>query len=331
LLLINGVERKLVERNETNSRWVLTRLGRRVARRANRFKQLTIKQPTWEPSNPNQSRFLPNGFCWQCVSLGAIMKLTPYFADNIQEINMNGYTFDNHHAITLGYILNQFPKLKTLRVASTLVAANTFDSFLQRIKNNNTIEVLDIGNNRMSMVGVDHLNDMMKNGTLRRINLTLSFLDDVQAHHLIDGVCEAGDNINSVRLNASFNLSVATVQYALEKFRSGDYKGLEISFSCDHSNMLTPSYDTQVAPYCECNANRIKDLIDLGNEDIHPRHIADFLHCQSWDHTPIYDAIREDINDMKNFVTRANYVVDGYCKRSTKNSFKSWKEVNSMS
>jgi hypothetical protein len=55
LLLINGVERKLVERNETNSRWVLTRLGCRVARQANRFKQLTIKQPTWEPSNPNQS------------------------------------------------------------------------------------------------------------------------------------------------------------------------------------------------------------------------------------------------------------------------------------
>jgi hypothetical protein len=132
-------------------------------------------------------------------------------------------------------------------------------------------------------------------------------------------------------LNAGFYITVATVQYALDKFWSGDFKGLEISFSRNHSNLLTPSYDTQVAPYRECNTNCIKDLIDLGNEDMHPRRMAGLLQRQSWDPSPIYEAIVGDVNDLKNFVTRANDSIAACCKRSTKNSFKSWKEVNGMS
>jgi hypothetical protein len=181
LCFVNGLERMLIKRNDANDDWVLTCLGRRVARQANQYKQLTIKAPSWEPSNSNQSRFLANGQCWQCVSNAAIIELLPHFAAHIEEINISSYKFDNKHASFFGSVLNKFPKLKTLRVASTTVPAMTFDCFLQRIKKNKTIKVLDIGNNRMSLVGVDHLNEMMMTGTLRRINLHLSWLDDTQA------------------------------------------------------------------------------------------------------------------------------------------------------
>jgi hypothetical protein len=321
LVLSLGVERLLIGRNQDNTGWVLKATGTKLIQEGRgRITRITIRSPT--NFHDVGSRDLPPGFSEMDVSLAFLEILSQHMKDNITEIHLHLEEYFSEEAVQLAQIVNSFTSLKNLRHTNVDTLPRCFGKFLEGIKTNKSIEHLDIFKNHLYTQSLTHLCDLIRDGNVRRVDVSGCYVDDTMAYDLIDAVCAAGDKINSLNLDGCLFTSELTVYYALNKFRSGECHSLEITFNLSEGELTY--YNNDVLQFRERNAQSIIDRAHWAEGSIHPAKMCDVLSRLSWDTKFIIEELVEHKNNNFNSFATGNGMacINTACKRTTHTSYK---------